>query len=223
MKKVGIHFALLMMIGSSVAMADDFKRFEFQPFSGFTGSGSIPLIAGDGVQRGSIHVNSSYNYGATFAVNLNELDAVEALWQRQPTEGRLPAEFVAPNSSGNLTAFNLKMEQVHCNFLHHYHFADPRAMPYVMAGLGATVYHADRDMRSVSRTYFSFALGGGFKYFLTSHFGIRVEARWSPTLISASDSAFWCSIGGAGAACVINLKASLQHQFDLTGGVAFRF
>ena len=223
MNKRWIHFAFLTMIGSSRVMAGDFKRFEFQPFSGFTGSGSIPLIAEDGVQRGSIHVNSSYNYGAAFAVNLNELDAIEALWQRQPTKGRLPAEFIPPNSSGNLPTFDLKMDQYHCNFLHHYKIADPRAMPYVMAGLGATVYHANRDMRSVSRAYFSFALGGGIKYFLTDHFGIRGEARWSPTLISASDSEFWCSIGGAGAACVINLKASLQHQIDVTGGIVFRF
>jgi opacity protein-like surface antigen len=218
-----IHFALLIMIGSPVVLAGDFKRFEFQPFSGFTGSGSIPLIAEDGVQHGSIHVNSSYNYGATFAVNLNELDAVEALWQRQPTEGRLPTEFIAPHSPGNSPTFNLNLDQYHCNFLHHYKIADPRAMPYVVAGLGATVYHANRDVRSVSKAYFSFALGGGIKYFLTNHIGIRGEARWSPTLISASDSKFWCSIGGSGAACVINLDASLQHQFHLTGGFVFRF
>ena len=218
-----MHLPLLMVVGSSAVLAADFKRFEFQPFGGFTASGSIPLISDDDVHHGSIHVNSSFNVGATVAVNLNALDAVEALWQRQFTEGRLPAEISVPISSGNSPAFDLRIDQFHCNFLHHYEIADPKAMPYVMAGLGVTTYYANRNGQSDSRSYFSFALGGGIKYFFTSHFGLRGEARWSPTLLSASDSSFWCNIGGSGATCVIHLKTSLQHQLDLTGGIVFRF
>ncbi len=223
MNKVWLYLPLLIAIGSSVGRAGDFKRFEFQPFGGFTASGRIPLIADDNVQHGSIHVKSSYNVGATFAVNFNTLDAVEALWKRQFTEGRLPEEIVVPLSSGNSCAFSLHIDQIHCNFLHHYEIADPRAMPYVIGSLGVTTYHANRIGQRDSRSYFSFALGGGIKYFLTTHIGFRGEARWSPTLVSASDSSFWCSIGGSGAACVIHLKAALQHQLDLTGGIVFRF
>jgi len=97
------------------------------------------------------------------------------------------------------------------------------AMPYVFAGLGLTSYHANQNGQGDSRSYFSFALGGGIKYFLASHFGFRGEVRWCPTLLSASDSSFWCKIGGSGASCLINLKTSLQHQFDLTGGIVLRF
>jgi opacity protein-like surface antigen len=208
---------------SSLVRAVDFKRFELQPFGGFTASGSIPLVSDDDVHRGSIHVDSSFNYGANFAINLNSLDAVEAHWQRQSTEGRLPAEFISPVSSGSPPSFNLKIDQIHCNFLHHYQVADPRAMPYVMAGLGATTYSVSRNAVSDSRAYFSFALGGGIKYLLTNHLGLRGEARWSPTLVSASDSSFWCNVGGSGATCVVQLKASLQHQLDLTAGIVIRF
>ena len=223
MKKLWMHLPLLMVASSSVVLAGDFKRFEFQPFGGFTASGSIPLITHDNVHHGSIHVKSSLKVGATLAVNLNALDAVEGLWQRQFTEGRLPVEIAVPLSSENLTAFDLNIDQIHCNFLHHYQRADSRATPYVMAGLGVTIYRANRNGHSDSRSYFSCALGGGIKYFLTSHFGFRGEARWSPTLLSASDSSFWCSIGGSGATCLLNLKTSLQHQLDLTGGIIFRF
>src|SRR5512136_2268834 len=118
MKKVWICVHFVMVLGSSVALAGDFKRFEFQPFGGFTASGSIPLITDDGVHYGSIHVNSAFNVGAALAVNFNELDAVEALWQRQFTEGRLSGEMAGPIASGNLTPFNLKIDQIHCNFLH---------------------------------------------------------------------------------------------------------
>ncbi len=223
MKKLWIQLPLLLAMGSSALLAGDLKRFELQPFGGFSASGSIPLTGDDGVDHGSIHVSSTYNLGATFAVNLNPLDAVEASWQRQLTDGRLPTAIVVPQASGSSTDFDLRIGQYHCNFLHHYLSADPKAMPYVMAGLGATTYRASRAGWSGSRSYFSFSVGGGVKYFFTRNLGIRGEARWSPTLISASDSSFWCSVGGAGATCVVHLKTSLQHQMDVTGGVIFRF
>lgn len=223
MKRVLLPLFLLLMTSSSLVLAEDFKRFEFQPFGGFTASGSIPLVGDDGISHGSIQIASSYNVGATFAVNLNALDAIEGQWASQFTDGRLPVEIAVPQTSGTLTPFDLRIDQVHLNFLHHYTIADPSALPYVMAGLGATTYHADGNGRSDSKSYFSFSLGGGIKYFLSSHFGLRGEARWSPTLLSSAGSGLWCSIGGAGASCVINLKTSLQHQLDLTGGVVFRF
>jgi hypothetical protein len=223
MKKIWMQLPLLLAVGSSALLAGDLKRFELQPFGGFSASGGIPLIGDDGVDHGSVHVSSTYNLGATFAINLNELDAVEAFWQRQLTDGHLPSAIVVPYVSGSSTDFDLRISQYHCNFLHHYLISDPRAMPYVMAGLGATTYRANRTGWSGSKSYFSFALGGGMKYYFTKNFGIRGEARWSPTLISASDSSFWCSVGGAGAACVIHLKTSLQQQMDVTGGIIFRF
>jgi opacity protein-like surface antigen len=219
----GIWLFLMLMAGSSAVLAGDFNRFEFQPYGGFTASGGIPLETEDNGAHESIHVNSSYNVGATFAVNLNKLDAVEAHWQRQFTEGRLPADFVVSQASQGPAQFNLKIDQIHANFLHHYEIADPRALPYIMAGLGATTYYADTNGRKDSRSYFSFALGGGIKYFISSYFGFRGEARWSSTLLSVDDSKFWCSVGGAGANCLVNLKTSLQQQLDLTGGIVLRF
>jgi opacity protein-like surface antigen len=222
MRNIAIHLLLLLIVDSSALLAEDFRRFEFQPFGGFTGSGGIPLIADDDVRHGSIRVNSSSNFGATLAVNLNALDAVEAHWQRRFTEGRLPAEIPIPLSPGNSTSFSPKIDRFHCNFLHHYRIADPRAMPYVMAGLGVTTYGVAGNGQSDSESHFSFALGGGVKYFITSRFGLRGEARWSPTVWSSSGSTLWCSVGG-GATCLIDLKTSVQHQLDLTGGLVFRF
>jgi hypothetical protein len=223
MKIAWMHLPLFLLIGSSAIMAEDFKRFEFQLFGGYSVSGDIPLITYDNENHGYVRVNNSYNVGATLAVYLNELDAVEGFWQRQFTEGRLPAEIAVPQAPGDLIPFDLKIDRIHCNFLHHYRIFDPRAKPYLMAGLGATTYYANGNGQGKSNTQFSFAFGGGMKYFLTNRFGLRGEARWSPTVVMASDSSFWCSIGGSGANCVANLKIVLQNQLDLTGGVVFRF
>jgi opacity protein-like surface antigen len=223
MNKIWMRLPLLLVLVSSPILAEDFKRFEFQPLAGFSVSGSIPLLNENNEHVGSIHVNSSYHVGANFAVNLNAEDALEVHWQRQFTEGRLPENMVAPFSSAEVLSFKLKVDQYHLNFVHHYEIADPKARPYVMAALGATTFYGDRDGYTNSQSRFSFAIGGGMKYYFTSYFGLRGEARWSPTLLLAEDSKFWCSIGGSGANCRINLKTSFQHQLDLTGGVVFRF
>ena len=223
MKTVGTLLLLIIGMHCRMALSQDFKRFEFHVSGGLTASGGIPLDPEKDTHNYSVHVNSSQNVGAGFAVNLNELDAVELYWQRQFTEGRLPAELVAPPATGDQSAFDLNIDQYHMNFIHHYEISVPRTKPYVMAGLGATTYRANGNGQSDARSYFSFSIGGGIKYYLNNHFGFRGEARWSPTLVSASDSSFWCQFGGSGAACLVNLSIALQHQMDLTGGLIFRF
>jgi hypothetical protein len=213
----------LLTATASCLQAEDFKRFEIQPFGGFAVSGDIPLQADDNTTYGNIEVKSSFSLGATFAVFLNSLDAIEGRWQRQFTDGQIPGTIVAPYAPDYPATFDLKIDQIHCNFIHYYRVVDPRAFPYVMAGIGATTYRAKSSGFSGSKSYFSFALGGGIKYLFNDHFGLRGEARWNPTLLSDSGSTLWCSIGGAGANCLLNLKMTLQQQLDLNGGVVFRF
>lgn len=223
MKNLWFGLPLIVLMSSrSVLAQEGFKRFELQIVSGVTASGSVPLTSDDDADHGAVHVGSSYNFGATFAVNLNDLDAIEAFWQRQLTEGRLSADSLIPTPTARPPGFDLRIDQFRCNFLHHYRITDPRALPYVMAGLGVTRYFAEGNGQSDSMLHFSFALGGGMKYFFTRNFGIRGEARWSPTVVSSSGSQVFCFVGG-GAACLLNLKAAIQHQLDLNGGLVFRF
>jgi hypothetical protein len=223
MKNLWLLSPLLILMNSSVVLSQDFKRFELHVSGGLIVSGGIPLDTAEDIHYESIKVSNSHAVGAAFAININRLDAVELSWQRQFTEGRLPAEFALPSSSGNPAVFNLNIDQYHMNFIHHYELSVPRTMPYVMAGLGATTYYANGNGISDATSYFSFSLGGGIKYYLNNHFGLLGEARWSPTVVSASDSSFWCQFGGSGADCLVNLRISLQNQMDLTGGLIFRF
>lgn len=202
--------------------AQEFKRFEFLPYAGFSASGNIPVENEENVS-GDIRVNSSLHAGAAFYIYLNKLDAIGVRWQRQFTDGSLPPVVVEPSPLQDATHFNLNVDQYHADFVHHFETTNPDTKPYVMIGLGATTYYANRAGRSYSTSFFSFAIGGGVKYFFNDNFGFRGEARWSPTVLSTSGSSFWCSIGGAGANCIINLKASVQQQLDLTGGLALRF
>jgi hypothetical protein len=223
MKSLWTLFLLFLLIHCPAVFSQEFKRFEFSVSGGLTASGGIPLDTEDNVHYDSIHVDSSHNVAAGFAISLNELDAIELYWQRQFTEGRLPEEFAAPLPSDGLSTFNLNIDQYHMNFIHHYDISVPRTRPYVMAAVGATTYYASGIGQSDSRSYFSFSIGGGIKYYLGNHFGLRGEVRWSPTVVSASDSSFWCKFGGSGADCIVALNIALQNQMDLTGGLFFRF
>ncbi len=228
MKRIPGTWALPLLIASALgrpAAAADSGRFEFQPLAGAVASGRIPLTSADGERVGTLNVDSSSSAGATLTVYLNELDAVEGLWKRQFTRGRLSEgpEAPAPPEGTGPASSALAIDQLHCNFVHHYRLPDPRVRPYVTGGLGVTTYRAGRGLWKDSASHFSFALGGGVKVFLSRRFGLRGEARWSPTLVSASDSDFWCRIGGAGAECRVRLRAALQHQLDLTGGIIMRF
>ena len=211
------------MMSCPVVLSQEFKRFEFHVSGGLTVSGGIPLDVDGDVRHLSIRVNYSQNVGAALAVNLNELDAIEVYWQRQFTEGRLPAELAALLSSESLSAINLNIDQYHMNFIRHYKISVPKTRPYVMAALGATTYRANWNGQSNSMSYFSFSIGGGVKYYLNDHLGLRGEARWSPTVISAPGSSFWCLSGGSGGACLVKLSTALQEQMDLTGGFFIRF
>ena len=177
-----IVFGLISVLNGS---AQDFKRFEFLPYGGFSASGDIPVESEENVS-GEIRVNSSSHAGSAFYIYLNELDAIGIRWQIQFTDGSLPAAIFEPPLSEDSTHFNLNVDQYHADFVHHFKIEDPKVRPYVMAGLGATTYYADRAGRSESASYFSFALGGGIKYLFNSYFGIRGEARWSPTVLSTS-------------------------------------
>ena len=223
MKSIWTTLILFILMNCPTVLSQEFKRFEFQVSGGLTVSGGIPLDVDGDVSHYSIHVNNSQNVGAAFAVNFNELDAIELYWQRHFTEGRLPAELAALLPSESLSAFNLNMDQYHVNFIHHYKISVPKTRPYVMAALGATTYRANWNGQSNSMSNFSFSIGGGVKYYLNDHFGLRGEVRWSPIVVSASGSSFWCQFGGSGGACLVKLTTALQEQMDLTGGFFFRF
>ena len=223
MKSIWTMFILFILMSCPAVRSQEFKRIEFNVTGGLTVSGGIPVDVDGDVRHPSIHVNNSYSIGAAFAVNLNELNAMEFYWQRQFTEGRVSAELAPLLSSESLSAFNLNVDQYHMNFIHHYEISVPKTRPYIMAGLGATTYHANWNGQSNSMSHFSFSIGGGIKYYLNNHIGLRGEIRWSPTVVSASDSSFWCQSGDAGGVCLIRLRTALQEQMDLTGGFFFRF
>lgn len=96
MKKIALQIALWSILGSSAVYAQNFKRFELHPYGGHTLSGDISLETGEGSEA-TVSIGGAYNLGAAFGVNINSQDSVEASWQRQFTEGRVPSVIYDPS------------------------------------------------------------------------------------------------------------------------------
>ena len=114
----------------------------------------------------------------------------------------------------------MKMKNLMGNLLFHFADREAKLRPFAFVGLGASDLSPDRSGVS-GATRFAFSLGGGAKYNLSKHFGLRGQAKWSPTYITSTDGGYWCDPFWGG--CWVVGNDHYLHEFDVTGGITFRF
>ena len=134
-----------------------------------------------------IEVANGVNYGVTAGYLLGDHYGVEFQWNRHQAD-----TFAQPIGGGtSVKLFKLTSNQYMGNFL--FHFADKEAhlRPFIFGGLGANSLSPDASgINGVTR--FVFSVGGGAKYNLSRHFGLRAQLKWSPTYITTSNGGIWC-------------------------------
>jgi hypothetical protein len=69
-------------------------------------------------------------------------------------------------------------------------------------------------------TQFSSTWAAGVKLFPSPKFGIRLEARWTPTYIKSDAEGWWCDPYWG---CYVVSDAQYANQFELSGGITLRF
>jgi hypothetical protein len=89
------------------------------------------------------------------------------------------------------------------------------AGPYVVGGIGATLFNPDAGYSSEVRP--SLNLGLGYQLPLGDSFALRFEARGYVTLVNSSGGLF-CSGG-----CVVTIKGDAVFQGEVMLGVSARF
>ena len=95
------------------------------------------------------------------------------------------------------------------------------SQPFFMATAGIAKIDPDApDTRS--DTFFSFSVGGGWKFFPTERVGLRLEGRVLGTLLS-SDSDIFCKTGPDNNQCAIAVSGDSLYQFEFNAGAIFRF
>jgi opacity protein-like surface antigen len=162
-----------------------------------------------------VNLKSGVEYGFGIGYNFNRQFMFEAAWNQQSS-----AANVRPRSGGpEVNAFDMKINQFHGNFIWHAYNRNPKVRPYFLLGLGATTFRPDAEPELTSTTRFSFALGGGVKYWASDSFGLKLQGRWTPTYINSSPGGVWCDPFF----CWQTVNNQYAGQFDVTGSLVVRF
>jgi len=189
------------------------QRFEVTGNIGYQVNGGLDLSTS--LFR-RIEVGNSTNYGASAGYLFGELYGAEFQWNHTR------ADTVAQPQGGgsDIKVFTLNQNQYMGNFLLHFTHHESPLRPFVFVGLGASSLSTNRAGVS-GATRFAFSVGGGAKYNFSKHFGVRGQLKYSPTYITTTDGGYWCDPFWGG--CWVVGNDHFLHEFDMTGGVTFRF
>jgi hypothetical protein len=212
--------AVAALVGST-AWAQE-KRVELSGNVGYTlsdgVSGSSTTIDGEDFTR--IDPKDSVNYGGRLGFMVTPNVEVGGLFSLQSTTLQL---------GGIVTADvgDEKIYNYHGYVAYNFGESDAKVRPYILGGLGATqfggvtIHIGDRSDTVGGNTQFSTTWALGLKMFPGPNFGIRMEARWTPTYIKSDAAGWWCDPYWG--YCYVVGNAQYANQFDFGGGIVLRF
>ena len=203
----------LILLSMAAGFAQGQKNFEATGMVGYQLNGGLDLSTS---LFKRIEVRNGLSYGAGLGYLLGDRYSVEFMWTYNKAN-----TFAQPRNGGSdIKLFVLDTNQYFGNFLFHFANREKQLRPFVLLGAGGTNLHpAFPGVASVTR--FAFAVGGGAKYNLTKRFGLRLQAKWSPTYITTTHAGYWCDPFWGGCWAVGN--DHYLHQFDGAAGLTFRF
>ena len=220
MKYGTLHIVIAVMVIALLASAapgfSQGKRVEVNPFFGYSMSDGVTIdpIAIGGEVYDAVNVKSGTSYGVSFGVFVNENFEIGFLYSRQDSklegEGTTTTEFAT-----------MPVSNYHGIFTYNFGDGDSPARPFLFGGIGATAYSpADANGESIdAESRLSSTWGAGVKLYPNPSIGFSVMARWTPTYIKSDPAGYWCGWYG----CYVVGDTQYSNQFELSGGLSFRF
>ena len=189
-------------------------RWEVTPFAGYETGGSFPVNSTSSVTTPNqtydqLRLNGSLAYGAFVDYSLWENFQPEFVWAHNSTT--YSAHDILTNSY--TFAYNSAVNQFEFGALYMLRSSEVKLRPFVAAGLGFT--HESNDNSAANRTAFAWNIGGGVKYELSRHFGLRGDLRYMPTYGSSTpqcDYYYGCYNSG-----------NYLNRLSATGGIIIKF
>ena len=209
-----IRTILLSALTSFVVLPSAFaQRVELTGLIGSQLNGGVDLSTS---LFHRIDVQNSTNYGATAGILFGDYYGLELQWNH--TRGDTIAQ---PRGGGSgVKVFTLNQNQYMGNFVLHFKSEESRLRPFAFVGLGASSLSTNRKGVG-GATRFAVSLGAGAKCNLTRHFGLRGQLKYSPTYLTTTDAGYWCDPSWGG--CWVVGNNHYLHEFDIAGGIVFRF
>lgn len=234
LKLLTLTAATLLGAASVLAQTSAGTRFEVAPFAGVETGASAPITVPtdlngnplNGIDR--VGVDTGNSYGLWFDYAKSENFAYEFMWAHNSTSLN-QHDFTTGQT---FDTYDATVNQYQFGVL--YSLLDPqrKLRPYVAGGVGFTrttnsgtpLPSAFEDpffvpsTGSKSDTAFAFNVGGGAKYYIAKHFGLRGDIRFLPTYASSTQG---LQCGGFG--CTYGTQRNFFKRVNIAGGVIFRF
>ena len=201
---------MLAIAATAVSAAE--PRYEITPVYGYRFGGEVDHIADPQSEVDAVSIRESTDYGLILSYDPTPESSIELLWTRQETDliAKGPGVIV-----GAETLFPIRVDYWHVQGL--YLFADSKSAvrPFLGFALGAT----DFSSPSGGSTKFSLAIGAGAKLYFGKRIGIRIDARWVPTVLNADGETFCSNLGR----CYVVIEGNHLQQVETNAGLILRF
>lgn len=209
MKRVLLSLLLLFLaIAAPNARAQ--HAFEITPFGGARFGGVIDVNT---ASVDYLPIKTSWNYGVIADYTLWPRIQAEFEFNHQPTS--LEQHVIQDDSTVHLSSADIDNYQFGVNVRLKPTFA--KLQPFLVGGVGFTNFKADGYLPF--RIRFSYNVGIGARYFVSRHFGIRAEARWSPFRATTGSGVF--NNRSFGPEVITGSNYAEQGQANV--GIIFRF
>jgi len=213
-----ILMVLALVFATSTAQAQQAK-VELSATAGWTFSDGVSGASTTVPDVGTfnrVDPKDAFSWGLRAGYLVSRNGEVGFLFNVQSTE--LEASGTTKVSIGDQSVYNY-------HGYYSYSFADrgAPARPYVLIGLGATQFGSvsvadGEDVAGGTRFSGTLALGVKAFVFGNPKFGLRAEARYTPTYIKSDPGGWWCGYWG----CYVTENMQYANQFELNGGIVIR-
>jgi len=216
-----VLMTMVVALAGSAAWAQNEGKVEVSASAGWTFSdgvsGGTVTVAGDDFSR--IDPKDSFSWNLRLGYMITHNAEVGFLYGQQAST----LQISGPSRTADLGDETL--HNYHGYFAYNFGESE-KVQPYVLLGLGATQFGSVNasfggNARSIGgNTKFSSTWAVGVKVFPSKNVGIRLEGRWTPTYIKTDAAGWWCDPYWG---CYTLGNAQYANQFELGGGLAFRF
>jgi opacity protein-like surface antigen len=222
LRKSVLLTALAVFVATAPAMAQS-KRVEASVLFGWTfadGVSGDAFRAPDGNTYNRIDPKDSFKFGFDLGVFATEQVEVGFLYGNQMST--LVAGGTSERELGDMA-----ISTYHGYVAYNMGDTDAKVRPYFMGGMGATHFPAVTYNKVVggtgetfSETQFSTTWGAGVKVFPSPNVGARFGVQFTPTYIKSDAAGYWCDPYWG---CYLVGNAQYANQWDINGGITFRF
>ena len=221
MMRIATAMLVVLALAGGPVQAQDHK-VEISGTAGWTFSDGVsgdPLIVPSLGTFDRIDPKDAFSWGLRVGFMVTPNVEIGALYNQQSTKLQI-------GGSETIELGDMSVHNYHGYFAYNFGETEASARPYLLIGLGATQFGAvSAAAGSAQReiggsTKFSPTLGAGLKVYPGKSVGFRLEGRWTPTYVKSDAAGWWCDPYWG---CYLVENAQYSNQFELAGGINFRF